>query len=128
MRSSAPYMRAILRGICCRRGPNSTSTPLSRAVNTNAKRLRPRRQPSLQLADILADIPADILVDILSASQTKILKEEKVDIVKDLLRQWGWPFCRLVFKYLESGNGHRGNRKKKKVGDLLVPLLEDKEI
>ena len=34
----------------------------------------------------------------------------------------------LVFKYLESKNGYRGNRKKKKVKDLLVTLLEDKEI
>jgi hypothetical protein len=29
---------------------------------------------------------------------------------------------------LESENGHRGNRKKKKVGDLLITLLEEKEI
>ena len=34
----------------------------------------------------------------------------------------------LVFKYLESENGYRGNRKKKKVGDLLIFLLEDKQI
>jgi len=73
MRSLAPYTRATLRGIC-RRSPNSTSAPPSRAVNTNAERLRPRRQPSPQPADIP------------SASQTKTLKEEKVDIVKDLLR------------------------------------------
>jgi hypothetical protein len=37
-------------------------------------------------------------------------------------------FYRLVSKYLESENRYRGNRKKKKVGDLLIPLLEDKEI
>ena len=73
MRSSAPYTRATLRGICRRRGPNSTSALLSHVVNTNAKRLRPRRQPSLQLADIP------------STSRTKILKEEKVNIIKDLL-------------------------------------------
>jgi hypothetical protein len=120
MRSSAPYTRATLRGIRRGRGPNSTSVPPSRAVNTNAERLRLRRQPSPQPADIPADIP--------SASRTKTSKEEKVDIVKDLLRQWGWSFHRLVFEYLESENGHRGNRKKKKVGDLLVPLLEDKEV
>ena len=40
--------------------------------------------------DILADIPADILADIpadiSSVSQIKTLKEEKVDIIKDLLR------------------------------------------
>ena len=92
MRSSAPYTRAILRGIRHRRGPNSTA-PLSRVVNTNAKRLCLRRQPSLQPADILVDIPADILVDIpadilvdiLSTSQTKTLKKEKVNIIKDLL-------------------------------------------
>jgi hypothetical protein len=47
MRSSAPYTRAILRGIRRRRGPNSTSAPLSRVVNTNAERLRLYRQPSL---------------------------------------------------------------------------------
>jgi len=89
MRSLAPYTCATLRGICYHRGPNSTSTPPSRAVNTNAKRLRPRRQPSLQPvdipADILVDILADILADILSASQTKTLKEEKVNIIKSLL-------------------------------------------
>jgi len=34
----------------------------------------------------------------------------------------------LVFKYLESRNRYRGNRKKKKVRDLLIALLEDKEI
>ena len=120
MRSSTPYTRATLRGIRRHRGPNSTSAPPSRAANTNAKRLRPRRQPSPQ--------PADIPADILSASWTKILKEEKVNIVKDLLQQWGWSFYRLVSKYLESENGYRGNRKKKKAGDLLIYLLEDKEI
>ena len=36
-------------------------------------------------------------------------------------------FSKLVFKYLESKNRHRGNRKKK-VGDLLITLLKDKEI
>jgi hypothetical protein len=71
MRSSAPYTRATLRGIRCRRGSNSTSAPLSHAVNTNAK--RPRRQPSPQL------------VDILPTSWIKILKKEKVNIVRDLL-------------------------------------------
>jgi hypothetical protein len=114
MRSSAPYTRATLRGIRRRRGSNSTSAPPSHAVNTNAERLR--RQPSPQPADIP------------STSRTKTSKEEKVDIVRDLLHQWGWSFRRLVFKFLESKNGHRGNRKKKKVGDLLVALLEDKEI
>ena len=77
MRFSAPYTRATLRGIRRRKGPNSTFAPPSRAVNTNAKRLRLRRQPSLQ--------PADIPMDILSASWTKTSKEEKVDIIKDLL-------------------------------------------
>jgi len=43
MRSLAPYTRATLRGIRRRRGPNSTSAPPSHFVNTNAKRLRPRR-------------------------------------------------------------------------------------
>jgi len=81
MRSSASYIRAILRGIHRRRGPNSTSILPSRAVNTNAKRLYLRRQPSIQPADILADI----LADIPSTSWTKILKEEKVNIIKDLL-------------------------------------------
>ena len=63
MRSLAPYTRATLRGSCRGRGYNSTSALLSRVVTTNAKRLRPRRLPSLQPADILsADIPfADIL-------------------------------------------------------------------
>ena len=64
MRSSAPYTRATLRGIRRHRGPNSTSTPLSRVVNTNTKRLRLYRQPSPQPADI----PVDILVDIPSTS------------------------------------------------------------
>ena len=114
MRSLALYMCAMLRGIRRYRGPNSTSTPPSHTVNTNAK--RPRCQPSPQPADIP------------SASQTKTSKEEKVDIVRDLLYQWGWSFYRLVFEFLESKNGHRGNRKKKKVGDLLITLLEDKEI
>jgi hypothetical protein len=52
MRSLAPYTRATLRGIRRRRGPNSTSVLPSRAVNTNAKRLRPRRPPSPQPVDI----------------------------------------------------------------------------
>ena len=43
MRSLAPYTRVTLRGTRRRRGPNSTSAPLSRVVNTNAKRLRPHR-------------------------------------------------------------------------------------
>ena len=59
MRSLAPYTRAILRGSRCGRGHNSTSVLLSRVVTTNAKRLRLRRPPSLQLADILStDIPS----------------------------------------------------------------------
>ena len=33
----------------------------------------------------------------------------------------------LVFKYLKSKNGYKGNRKKKKVRDLFIALLEDKE-
>jgi len=93
MRSSAPYTRAMLRGSCRGKGYNSTFALPSRAVTTNTKRLRPRRPPSLQLADILstdilsADIPsADIpFMDIPSASWIKMLKEKKVDIVKDLL-------------------------------------------
>jgi hypothetical protein len=71
MRSLAPYTRATLRGIRRRRGSNSTSALPSHAVNTNAE--RPRRQPSPQPADIL------------STSWIKTLKEEKVDIVRDLL-------------------------------------------
>jgi hypothetical protein len=71
MRSLAPYTRATLRGIRRRRGSNSTSIPLSHTVNTNAERLR--CQPSPQLADILP------------TSWTKILKKEKVNIVRDLL-------------------------------------------
>jgi len=34
----------------------------------------------------------------------------------------------LLFKYLKSKNKYKGNKKKKKVRDLLVALLEDKEI
>ena len=71
MRSLAPYTPVTLRGIRRRRGSNSTSALLSHVVNTNAK--RPRRQPSPQL------------VDILSTSRIKILKEEKVNIIRDLL-------------------------------------------
>ena len=83
MRSSAPYTRTTLKGSCCGRGHNSTSAPLSRVVTTNTKRLRLHCPPSLQLADIPS---MDILfADTLSASQTKISKEEKVDIIKDLL-------------------------------------------
>ena len=52
MRSLAPYTRAILRGSRRGRGYNSTSTPLSRVVTTNTKRLRLRRPPSLQPVDI----------------------------------------------------------------------------
>jgi len=33
-----------------------------------------------------------------------------------------------IFKYLESRNRYKGNKKKKKVRDLLIALLEDKEI
>ena len=76
MRSLAPYTHAILRGNRRSRGHNSTSAPLSRAVTTNAKRLRSHRPPSPQPADIpsadipSADIPsADIpFADILSTS------------------------------------------------------------
>ena len=57
-----------------------------------------------------------------------MLKEEKVNIIKDLLYKWGWSFSKLVFKYLESKNRYRGNKKKKKVENLLIALLEDKEI
>ena len=98
MRSLAPYTRAILKGSCCGRGHNFTSVLLSRAVTINTECLRLRRPPFLQLADIpSADIPsmdipfADIpsmdipFADIPSASQTKMLKEEKVDIIKELL-------------------------------------------
>jgi len=46
MRFLVPYTRATLRGIRRGKGANSTSVPPSRAVNTNAERLRPRRQPS----------------------------------------------------------------------------------
>ena len=73
MRSSALYTCVMLRGSCCGRGYNSTSTLLSRVVTTNAKCLCPRHPPSLQPADIP------------SASQIKTLKEKKVDIIKDLL-------------------------------------------
>ena len=55
-------------------------------------------------------------------------KEEKVNIIKNLLYKWGWSFNKLVFKYLESENGYKNNKKKKKVGNLLIALLEDKEI
>ena len=85
MRSSAPYTRTTLRGSRCGRGHNSTSASPSRVVTTNTKHLHSRRPPSLQPADIP-------FADILSASQTKTLKEEKVDIVKDLLQKWGWSF------------------------------------
>jgi hypothetical protein len=136
MRSLAPYTRATLRGSRRGRGHNSTSVPTSRVVTTNTKRLRPRRPPSPQPADILsasqtadipstsriadipstsrtadipstsqtadipstsrtADIPstsrtADIpstsqTADIPSASRANTLKEEKVNIIKDLL-------------------------------------------
>ena len=76
MRSSAPYTRATLRGNCRGRGHNSTSALLSRVITTNAERLRLRRPPSLQLADIpstsrTADIPSTSqIVDIPFASQT----------------------------------------------------------
>ena len=64
MRSLAPYTRATLKGSRRGRGHNSTSTPPSQVVTTNAKRLRVR-PPSPQPADILS---ADILsTDILSA-------------------------------------------------------------
>ena len=93
MRFSAPYTRATLRGSCCGRGYNSTSAPPSCVITTNTKRLCLRRPLSLQLADIpsadilSADIPsADIpFADIPSASQTKTLKEKKVNIIKNLL-------------------------------------------
>jgi hypothetical protein len=83
MRSLAPYTRATLRGSRRGRGHNSTSVLTSRAVTTNTERLR--RPPSLQPADIpSADIP---FADILFTSRIKTLKEEKVDIVKDLLQK-----------------------------------------
>ena len=78
----------MLKGSRRGRGHNSTSALPSRVVTTNAERLRPRRPPSLQPADIpSADIPsADIpFADISSASRTKTLKKEKVNIIKDLL-------------------------------------------
>ena len=98
MRSLAPYTRVILKGSRRGRGHNSTSAPPSCVITTNTKRLRLCRPPSSQLADIpSADIPsADIpsvnipstdipSTDILSTNWTKTLKEEKVNIVKDLL-------------------------------------------
>jgi len=100
----------MLKGSRCSRGHNSTFAPLSCAVTTNTECLCLRRPPSPQLADILstdipsidipsADIPsADILsvdipfidipfTDIPFTSWTKTLKEEKVNIVKDLLQK-----------------------------------------
>ena len=63
MRSLAPYTHVILRGNCRSKSHNFTSALLSRVITTNTKYLRPRRPPSLQLADILsisqtADIPS----------------------------------------------------------------------
>ena len=63
MRSLAPYTRATLRGNHHGKGYNFTFIPPSRVVTTNTKCLRPRRPPSLRLADILftsqtADIPS----------------------------------------------------------------------
>jgi len=55
-----------------------------------------------------------------------MLKEKKINIIKDLLYKWGWSFYKLVFKYLKSKKRHRGN--KKKVRDLLITLLKDKKI
>ena len=90
----------MLRGSHYSKSHNSTSTPPSRVVTTNAECLCLRRPPSPQPADIpsadipsadipSADIPfADIpFTDILSASQTKTLKENKVNIIKDLLQK-----------------------------------------
>ena len=49
----------MLRGSRRGRGYNSTSAPLSRVVTTNTERLRLRRPPSPQPADIpSADIPS----------------------------------------------------------------------
>ena len=146
----------MLRGSCYGKGHNFTSVLLSRVITTNAECLCLRHPPSPQPADIpSADIPsADILsadipsvdipsadipsadipsadipfADIPSASRIKMSKEEKVDIVKDFLQKWGWSFQILIFKYLENRNGHKGNKKKKKVRDLLIALLKDKEI
>ena len=76
MRSSAPYTRATLRGNHHGKGHNSTSALPSRIITTNTEHLRPRRPPSLQLADIpstsqTADIPStNQTVDIPFASQT----------------------------------------------------------
>ena len=92
MRSLTPYTRVILRSYYGK-GYNFTFTLLSRAVTTNTKCLYLYPPPSLQPADIpFIDIPsADILsadipfADIPSANQTKILKENKVDIIKDFL-------------------------------------------
>ena len=105
MRSSAPYTHTILKGSCCGRGHNSTSAPMSCVVTTDAECLHPCRLPSPQPADISSvdipsvDIPsADIpsvnilFANIPSASQTKTSKDEKVDIIKDLLQKWGWFF------------------------------------
>jgi len=64
----------MLRGSRRGRGHNPTSTPLSRVVTTNAERLRLRRPPSSQLADILsADIPS--ITDALS-TMLRLLREE----------------------------------------------------
>ena len=89
MRFSAPYIYIILRGIYYYKGPNFTFTLLSCAVNINTEYLHLCCWPSPQLVnilvDILTDILVDILVDILSVNWIKILKEEKVDIIKDFL-------------------------------------------
>ena len=66
-------------------------------------------------------------MDIPSISQIRTSKEEKVNIIKDLLHKWGWSFSKLVFKYLESENGHKGNKKKKIEGGSQTGLEDEKK-
>ena len=71
MRSSALYTCATLKRSYCSKGYNSTSVPPS----INTKSLCLRRPPFLQP------------VDIPSISQTRTLKEKKINIIKDLLHK-----------------------------------------
>ena len=56
-----------------------------------------------------------------------VTKEEKVRVIAEHLRGWGWSFGNLSLAWLQHGAGKRRRLKKKKAKELIVTLLGDEE-
>ena len=52
-------------------------------------------------------------------------REEKIQAISKLLRDWRWTFGDLYLAWLQKGSGKRHGLKKKKSRDLIVALLKD---